>query len=96
MNPMQDIVFDEHDTARFKRNKIVEYLLDKGGIDLNHLAALDLFDTDDWNQFAQLIGYSVSGFGTLSYADPNIVAEADAQVEEMIKERAKKSKKKKN
>lgn len=63
----QPIVQDEHGTPRFKVNKIVEYLLDNGGIDLNDIARLNFTD-EDRMQFAMLIGYSVAGFSTLSYA----------------------------
>ena len=59
--PIQPIVEN-----RFVENKIVSYLLDKGGIDMNKLAIMD-FPDDDRSQFAQLIGYSVSGWSTLSY-----------------------------
>jgi len=59
--PIQPIVDN-----RFVENKIVSYLLDKGGIDMNKLAIMD-FPNDDRSQFAQLIGYSVSGWSTLSY-----------------------------
>lgn len=52
--------------GRFVANNIVRYLLDNGGIDLNKLAMLD-FSTDDQEQFAQLIGYSLSGYSDLSY-----------------------------
>lgn len=83
-HPMQPVVIDEDGIARFKDNKIVRYLLDAGPHDLNRLAIIP-FDTDDWNQFYQLIGYSVSGFGDLSKADPDIVAEADRQVEQLLK-----------
>ncbi len=53
---------------RFKKNKIVEFLLDAGHFDMNVLARMDFTD-DDRTQFAQLIGYSVSGFGELNYVD---------------------------
>ena len=56
------------DVVRFKKNKIVEYLLDNGGMDMNHLAIQD-FSDEDRRQFAQLIGYSVSGYGDLNYVD---------------------------
>lgn len=55
---------------RFKSNKIVEYLLDHGGLDMNKLTSFGIelkWPKRDWVQFAQLIGYSVSGWGTLSY-----------------------------
>lgn len=74
-HPMQPIVWKDK-VARFKENKIVVYLLDHGSISLNDLAILD-FNDDDRQQFAQLIGYSVSGFGDLSYASPKIVETAD-------------------
>ena len=66
LHPVQDIYIDQHGTLRFKTNKIVEFLLDNGGYDMNKLAMID-FSDEDRIQFAQLIGYSVSGFGTLSY-----------------------------
>lgn len=75
-HPMQPIEYDKHGIIRFRRNKIVEYLLDNGGIDLNHLAVQD-FSDEDRMQFAQLIGYSVGGFGDLFYASDEVVGEAD-------------------
>lgn len=60
-HPIQKII--DH---RFVENKIVSYLLDNGGIDLNKLAVLP-FDDEDRQQFAQLIGYSVSGYAGLNY-----------------------------
>ena len=66
MRPLQPIITDEHGTFRFVPNKIVQYLLDNGGIDLNQIACQD-FSQEDQEQFAQLIGYSVVGSGDLSY-----------------------------
>ena len=57
-------------------NAIARYLLDHGGIDLNRLALLDFTD-DDRMQFAQLIGYSVSGYSELDYASDESVDAAD-------------------
>lgn len=67
-HPTQPTELDERGVRRFKRNHIVEYLLNHGGIDLNAIACLD-FPREDRVQFAQLIGYSVDGFSTLSYVD---------------------------
>lgn len=64
-HPMQPLRI-ENGTVRFKRNKIVEFLLDNGGFDMNALAALN-FTREDRAQFAQLIGYSVGGYCDLSY-----------------------------
>ena len=57
-------VLDQNGTVRFKRNAIVVHLLENGGIDMNAIARLP-FDNRDREQFAQLIGYSVNGFGEL-------------------------------
>lgn len=65
-HPIQPLVKDGHGVVRFKRNAIVRFLLDAGPHDMNKLAVLD-FSDEDREQFAQLIGYSLSGFGELSY-----------------------------
>lgn len=59
-----------NDVLRFEKNPIVEMLLDSGGIDMNMIAIWCIENSIDKKykqQFAQLIGYSVSGYGTLSY-----------------------------
>lgn len=66
-HPLQQIVRDEHGTPRFRKNAIVEYLLDAGPFDMNKLAMMD-FSREDRAQFAQLIGYSIGGYCELSYA----------------------------
>ena len=65
-HPIQPLAQDEQGTLRFKSNAIVRYLLDNGGIDMNKIATLG-FDREDHEQFAQLIGYSLSGYSDLSY-----------------------------
>ena len=65
-HPIQPLVKDPHGVVRFKANGIVRFLLDNGGHDLNDLACRS-FSTEDHEQFAQLIGYSLSGFGELGY-----------------------------
>ena len=58
--PMQPVEVDGSGTHGFRENKVVTYLLDKGGKNLNDLALVD-FPKEDRDQFTQLIGYSVSG-----------------------------------
>lgn len=94
-HPMQPIVWHQKPdgkTIRFKPNEIVRALLDqrddparKGErpLDLNDIARMD-FSQEDRMQFAQLIGYSVSGFGSLSYAHPETVAAADRIAEALL------------
>lgn len=76
MFPIQPLVFvgsDDNRVLRFRENKIVRTLLDhcrelpeEYRMDLNDIACKDF---EDWErcQFAQLIGYSVSGYSELSY-----------------------------
>ncbi len=65
-HPHQPLGTDENGTLRFKQNKIVRFLIDMGPFDMNKLAMMN-FSDEDRVQFAQLIGYSRSGFGDLSY-----------------------------
>ncbi len=70
-HPIQPIVEDSHGVLRFKANAVVEYLLDKGGLNMNDLAMID-FPREDREQFAQLIGYSHSGSGDLGYVSDEV------------------------
>lgn len=66
---MQPLVTDDNGVLRFKKNKIVRDLLDfasSRGFDLNAIA-MGGYSKADQEQFAQLIGYSLSGFSELSY-----------------------------
>lgn len=87
MFPIQPIERDSQGTVRFRVNKIVRFLLDNGEFDLNDLARRD-FPDEDWEQFAQLIGYSVSGFGDLSYARQETVEAVDRMVGGLTEEQA--------
>ena len=75
LHPQQPIRNVDQGVERFRANAIVRYLLDNGGIDLNDLAVMP-FPREDLIQFAQLIGYSVSGFGELNYVDEASYQEA--------------------
>ena len=88
-HPMQPIHFAKDKVIRFKQNAIVRFILDAGPNDLNKLATMD-FTKDDWTQFMQLIGYSVSGYGELSFVDKKVIKEADAIAEKMMRKYGKK------
>ena len=68
-HPLQPLIIDKQGTVRFKANAIVRYILDlgtaKGCADMNMLAMMP-FSDEDRQQFAQLIGYSLSGYGELT------------------------------
>ena len=86
-HPMQAVQWDGRGVIRFRANPIVRYLLDAAsakGIDLNHLAHVSEangWTNEDWEHFAQLHGYSVDGWGTLSYVTDRAWAIAQERVE---------------
>lgn len=87
-HPMQPVELIDG-IARFKQNKIVRRLLDvasEHGLSLNEIASeagRGKFSREDQEQLAQLIGYSVSGAGDLSYMGGTLIAAADAEVERL-------------
>lgn len=74
-HPIQPLEDDGNDVLRFKPNAIVQFLLDSGPFDLNDLAVKQ-FSREDREQFAQLIGYSLSGFKDLPYATKRVANKA--------------------
>ncbi len=76
-HPIQPLYKTDTGTVRFKANAIVQHLLDHGGIDLNKLACMK-FSNEDRQQLAQLIGYSLGGYGELSYVDDDAYYAAEA------------------
>lgn len=71
-HPIQPLVKDGAGVLRFLANNIVQDLYDlhaKHGLDMNTIAQRD-YPKEDRQQFAQLIGYSLSGYAELtSYVD---------------------------
>lgn len=87
-HPIQPISKDRNGVYRFKKNAIVEFLLNNGPHDMNSLAQQD-FSNEDRRQFAQLIGYSVSGYGELHYVSDDEYMIADKLADKgMSEERA--------
>jgi hypothetical protein len=85
-HPIQPLEKDAQGVLRFKENKIVSHLLEVArsvGCDLNRLACMD-FTQDDREQFAQLIGYSLSGYSELSYVSDDTYNAARAMADEGI------------
>lgn len=80
--PMQPIVLVDG-VARFRENNIIRCMLDVGPFDMNQLAVMDFTDVDR-EQFAQLIGYSVSGAGDLDYMSDELIAMADKAVDALL------------
>jgi len=75
-HPIQPIIKDKNGTLRFKENAIVSFLLDAGPFDMNKLAYMP-FTQEDREQFAQLIGYSLGGFGELRYVSDKTYKRAE-------------------
>lgn len=74
-HPMQEVVIAKDGIVRFRENAIVRFLLDNGPNNLNKIAMMD-FSKDDREQLAQLIGYSISGYGDLPYISDKSYSEA--------------------
>ena len=78
--PMQPIELAQDGVIRFKTNRMVNDLYEFSvarGFGLNEMARRD-YTPDERMQFAQLIGYSVSGYGGLSYVSDESANKADA------------------
>lgn len=86
--PMQPVHIDSSGRARFVENANVRFLLDEASAgrkcDLNDLTKRD-FPQEDWEQFAQLIGYSVAGYGTLSYVSDRTYAMACRRADKLLR-----------
>lgn len=85
--PMQPIHLDSLGVARFAKNRIVDDLLEfasSRGFGLNEIAVGDYSD-DEHMQMAQLIGYSVGGYGELSYVSDESFNSAHEKAKELQK-----------
>jgi len=89
-HPIQPLEDDGNGVLRFKQNAIVRYLVDSG-IGLNALAVMNFYK-EDWEQLAQLIGYSLSGFGDLSYVSDKTYEAAFSSAKNALKQMSKRSK----
>ena len=86
-HPMQPIGVDKHGVVRFKPNAIIEWLFETGKLDMNLVAVMagnKVFNKEDQMQLAQLLGYSVSGYGDLSYVSRESLDEADNIAEKLM------------
>jgi hypothetical protein len=87
-HPIQPLVLDPHEVLRFKENPLVRMLVDHGqrtGLGLNELARVDV-TPEDRMQLAQLIGYSLNGYGTLGYVTDEAYRAAAAMHDEELSE----------
>ena len=79
---MQRVELDHHGAARFVKNDIIGWLLESGVLDLNALRK-KRFSPEDHEQLRQLLGMSVSRFGTLECAQESTVRAADLAAESL-------------
>lgn len=84
--PMQPMFVDQAGGARFVENTIVRFLLDEASAgrkcDLNRLATRN-FPQADWEQFYQLIGYSLRGYHELSFISDESALAATAAAKDL-------------
>ena len=100
-HPMQPLVWDGK-VVRFKENAIVRRLVDaskhldggpkpgKSFANLNEIAGWTGISPEDFEQFWQLMGYSVSGYGELSFIRRSVVNRADKKASLMVAKKKKK------
>ena len=77
---MRSIIKDSRGVIRFKANAIVNWIVSSGRLNLNDIL-LDEYSIEDIEEFWQLMGYSVSEYGELSFIREETVAVADAIAE---------------
>jgi hypothetical protein len=85
--PLQPLIYRDG-VFRFESNAIVCYLLEFArahGVGMNELAVMN-FSREDREQFAQLIGYSLSGFSELSYVSNETYEAADCMARNGVTE----------
>lgn len=89
-HPTQPVEWDGKGVIRFRQNDIVVFLLwfaSWRGMGLNEIAGMPnalgvdvpAFSAEDWMQFQQLTGYSVSGWSDLSYVSAAAYRKAKAR-----------------
>lgn len=87
-NPLQPVSLIEG-VMRFKKNKIVDDLLDfasSKGLSLNDIALRCQkgdYSQDDYEQLMQLIGYSICGFHEISFVSDETALEASKLAKEI-------------
>lgn len=84
--PLQPIYRDENGIHRFRENAIVRFLLDGGSYDMGKLGAMT-FSDEDREQFAMLIGYSISGLSELSYVSDRTLKRVEKAEAAFVKKR---------
>lgn len=87
-HPVQPL-FEDEGTLRFKANSIVRFLYDTSQNKMNELIVMP-FPKEDFEQFAQLIGYSLNGAMELPYVTDRVIEKAQNK----YLKRAKRSRKK--
>lgn len=83
--PMQPVQWDGKGVVRFKANAIVKHLFKYGGIDMSAIAMLPGISREDHEQFAQLTGYSVSGWMSLGYVSDAAKWRAQGREAELLR-----------
>jgi hypothetical protein len=87
-HPVQPVVQDDTGVHRYKSNAIVKYLYAEwealSGQNLNDLA-MKGFPEEDFEQYSQLTGYSVSGLCDLSYVTDRVANKGLRRSEKLSK-----------
>lgn len=84
---MQPLLIDEDAVIRFKGNGIVNSLYrlccDNLKFGMNEIVGHGGYTEEDLSQFAQLLGYSVDGYGELDYVSKKSIRKADKKADKL-------------
>lgn len=78
---------DDDTLARFRANAIVKFLMNFAwgkGVGLSELRDMP-WSQEDWDQFCQLIGYSLDGYHEMSFLSDEAKVRADVEYRRLTK-----------
>ena len=81
-HPMQPLVVRDG-VLRFKPNMVLRDLVARGVVSLNSIN-IDQYPPEDLEQFWQLLGYSVSSYGSLDFVRKKTRDKADRKASELL------------
>lgn len=82
---MRKIEIDPDGQPRFQRNAIVSWLVHTDRVDLNEIIATHAWPIKDQEEFWQMLGYSVSAFGNLTFVRPKTTKKADRRTRKLLR-----------
>ena len=90
-HPMQPVIMDQHNIIRFQRNQIIQDVAAAAFVgrqlSINQIivnVAQGEYTKNDWEQFSQLTGWSVSGYNDITYIREKSKNKASAKASKLL------------